>query len=206
MIDPNTQISIILNTFGLQNVNAKIFRPPIPLGAGVRRDDYLSVVADEADTPVATSYFGTPIFSNLEIKAGKYLNNEGKEIEYDGMTIDTALFDVSQEKIVIKTEISGRNGTVKEYISDGDYSVTIRGVIVERSPLKYPYDQVNALLEVCKAQASIAAASVFLQQFSIHSLVIESYTFPQREGFYNTQPFELQCVSDEPVELNLSNP
>lgn len=206
MIDPNTKISIILNTFGLQSVNAKIFRPPFPLKTGVQRPDYLTIVPEESDTPVATSFLGTPIFSNIEIKAGKYFNNDGKEIEYEGMTIDTVLFDVSQEKLIVKTEVSGRNGTVKEYISDGDYDITIRGVLVDRSPNKYPYDQVNALLEICKAQASISAASVFLQQFSIHSLVIESYNFPQREGFYNTQPFEIQCVSDEPVELNLSGP
>jgi hypothetical protein len=90
---------------------------------------------------------------------------------------------------------------VKEYVSDGDYQITVRGFLVENSPYDYPAEQVRELLRLCRVQAAIQAVSPFLQLFQVYDVVITDYRLPQLEGFQNMQPFELVCISDTPIEL-----
>ncbi|MTV78265.1 hypothetical protein GM535_13710, partial [Streptococcus pneumoniae] len=54
------------------------------------------------------------------------------------------------QKTIVKTPVNGMAGTVKEYINDGDYSASIRGVLYSNTPGDYPKAQVEALISVCK--------------------------------------------------------
>jgi hypothetical protein len=87
------------------------------------------------------SYLGTPVFSNLEFIPGEYTDKNGAKIPYGEILkngrnttfrVDTVLIDVSQEKQIIKTNIQGVSGSVKEYISKGDYQIKVRGALVEQ--------------------------------------------------------------------------
>lgn len=196
---------IILSSFGLKTIKPVAFGlgsllTSRKINAGVDRD--FQVGEFEGDEAIATSYLGTPVFTNLIIEPGSYIDNDGLTIDYEGITIDTVLMDISQSKNIVTTAIQGRNGTVKEYISDGDYMINIKGVIASNSH-QYPTDEVNKLIEICKVQDALKVASSFLQLFSIHSLVIQDYSFPQGQ-IVNNQPFELRCLSDEPIELQIN--
>jgi len=188
---------IILSGFGLTALKGALYRGVFD--------------SDESDPQLSTSQLGTPVFSNVDFISGSYLDLEGNEVNYleedGGLIFDTVLIGVSMNKNIVKTPIQGRNGTVKEYISDGDFRVNIRGVITSASndnPDHYPEDEVKKLMEVCRANASIELASFYLNDvFNVQNVVIENYTFPQREGTYNTQLFELECVSDNPVEVEI---
>ena len=185
-------------------VKPKLFRP----GKGIesnKEDEYKvgELIQDEAER---TSLFGTPVFSNLEIKPFSYDTLDGENIQIsNGIIIDTVIFTVTQTKNIIKTPIQGRNGTVKEYVSDGDYLIEISGAIV--SPDRtYPQTEVNELIQILKAPIAIPADSLiseFLNWFDIHSIVVESYDFPQTEGTRNQQEFRISAVSDIPVELEI---
>ncbi|MEI8137589.1 MAG: DUF6046 domain-containing protein, partial [Bacteroidota bacterium] len=87
-------------------------------------------VIDSHRSQTPNSYLGTYTFSNLSL-TDKSTGNT--------IVIDTALFNVTQTKNIITTSIQGRNGTVKEYISLGDYNVTIKGVLTGTNGL-YPLD------------------------------------------------------------------
>ena len=104
-------------------------------------------------------------------------------------------------KNIIKTAIQGRNGTVKEYISDGDYDITLRGMLTSQNASQYPLEEFNRLLKLCELNEALTIVSDYIQLFGIYDIVIDSSSFPQREGFQNTQLFELKCVSDKPIEL-----
>lgn len=145
-----------------------------------------------ADDTERLSYLGTPVFTDLWLK-----ENDSDA----GLRIDTVLMDISQQRNIVTTAIQGRNGTVKEYISDGDYQITVRGILVEPSPYDYPAEQVRELLRLCRVQAAVQAVSPFLQLFQIYDVVITDYQLPQLEGYQNMQPFELTCISDTPIEL-----
>ena len=195
--EPKVQVQPkqILGSFGLQALKTKFYGIEDPGG----------------DTPVAES-FGNPVFSNIDFIGtdddGKnqktYTSLEGEQVPFPTLVINTVLFSVNQSKNIVKTPIQGRNGTVKEYISDGDYDISIRGVIVSENANEYPKDEVRKLIEILRVQDSFSIASRYLNEvFDITDIVIESYSLPQSEGYHNVQAFEINAVSDEPIEITV---
>lgn len=162
------------------------------LGNGVlNTPNFPRLTAPEESEAVAYTYLGNPVFSNIEFETG--------------LTLNTVLMEVTGQNTIVKTAVNGRIGTVKELISRGDYTVSIKGGLFSESPKLRPDEQFRQLLDVCKEQVSVGVVSEFLQRFDIYDLVVESYRFPQKEGTINVQFFELDCVSDEPVELRITN-
>jgi hypothetical protein len=199
-IKPIFNTDLVLRGFGLQALKTKFY------DFGEEQPD------DKA--PVSTSYLGTPVFMNIEFIPGTYKDKKGRSITYGNLLknnddatafqINTVLVDVSQSKQIIKTNIQGVSGTVKEYISKGDYQVKIRGVLVDESSERYPQEQVVQLREYLDAETSIGVAGRFLNDlFDITDIVIEGYSFPQTEGAQNYQLFEITAVSDDPIELTV---
>lgn len=158
---------------------------------------------------VATSYLGTPIFSNLtlSVEGNQFVDLEGNTIEIDPLTMNTVLMTVRQTKNIVMTPIQGRNGTVKEYISDGDYVITAVGAIVTEQTLqnffgnRFPIEEVDALIQLLQAQKELRATSNFLQLFGIDDVVITGYDLPQQQGSREIQPFTINMVSDTAIEL-----
>lgn len=186
---------LLLDANGFYNVNAPDYTTPeTPSGTFLERD-------------LPVSRLGTPVFSWLEIEGGQYRDADGNTVQYEGFTrangtqINVVLFNVSGEKNVVETTVQGRPGTVKEYISDGDFTVNIYGVFVAPTQNSYPEADMQRLIAVIKSNRAIKVNSWFLRQFGIYNLVIKSHDFSQSSGKFNTQLWQLNCVSDEPVEL-----
>lgn len=60
----------------------------------------------------------------------------------------------------------------------------------------------RALQSICNAEVAIEVQCAYLQDFfQIGNLVVQYASFPQLEGNITVQPFELKCLSDEPVIL-----
>lgn len=196
---PKVKPSLVLKGFGLQALKTKLYKTG----------------EEEADTRAGVSYLGTPVFMNIEFEPGTYTDRNGNGIDYggiltnnaadDGFKIDTVLADVTIVKQIVKTNIQGLNGSVKEYISQNDYQVTIRGALVDPNGQKYPEDQVKQLVEYCEVPESIRIYSRFLNDnFNIQYLAIEEVNLPQVEGTENVQLFEIKAVSDDPIELTIN--
>lgn len=160
---------------------------------------------DTADEELYRSSLGTPVFANVEFLQGQYeTNTTGVFNQFGPLRYEAVLMTVSQAKNIEKTKIQGRNGTVKEYIGDDDYAITINGIITGPNG-HYPIDEVAELKKVLDAPIAIDVASRYLQNLGIHSIVVESYDIEQKEGGYSYQTFSLSCVSDIPQELRLTN-
>jgi len=188
-VSGNKKPGLVLAGAGLQSLRAQVY-------------NFGEDEEDPNSQGRAVSYLGSTIFNEVKILRGSYTNLEGEQIDYSEVVLDTCLVTVSQNKTIIKTPIQGRNGTVKEYISDGDYAVTIRGLIASESSKAYPEKEVKNLVDACKVQQEVEIVSTFLNKvFGINDLVIESYSLPQTEGYENMQLFELNGVSEEPAEL-----
>jgi hypothetical protein len=175
----------------------------IVTGAGLQvlKSKLFQVGDTNPDAAIKQSYLGTNVWSNLVFPAGTYETLEGDEIEFDEIVFDTVLLTVSQSKNIVTTQIQGRNGSVKEYISDGDYSISIQGMITGEGMDVYPEESVINLLEILKAPVSLKVVSEFLNFFDIDELVVTSYNLPQKVGSRNTQIFQINALSDEPLEL-----
>lgn len=148
-------------------------------------------VRDEAE-PIASSLFGTPIFETLS-----YLVN-GENIQFG----DSPIITVNKVKNIVKTKVQGRSGTVKEFISDGDYNVTIRGILSNDNSDDKPYDLISQLNNLANINEAIEIQSRFLNKLGIFSIVIEQVQY-MNSKYVNFQPYQLICSSDIPIELEL---
>jgi hypothetical protein len=68
---------------------------------------------------------------------------------------------------------------------------------------EYPQDAVRDFIEFLKAPVSVKVNSWFLGQFGITDIVVLNYSLSQAEGLQNSQPFQINAVSDTPFEVNL---
>jgi hypothetical protein len=183
---------IILTGFGLQLLKPKFYGQgtPLPVQQSSEYPEFSLPKPNTLAIEDKVSYLGTPVFCDIKL-------------EYEDISIyyDTVLMDVSQHKNIVKTAIVGRNGTVKEYINDSDYSINVKGAVINHGRKDYPIDQVNKLVSLAKLPYAIKVICPYLRLFSIFEIVIESYDFSQRAGFSNMQLFNLNCISESPIEL-----
>lgn len=165
------------------------------------------VIATEQE--IGRSYLNTPIYDNMVIQPYEYSiktidangNTVTETTEYRGIRVDTVIFDVSQTKNIVTTQVQGRSGTIKEYISDGDFIISARGAIVNEDNI-YPERDVKTLINICKVPDALKITSPFLNNiFGIQEVVIMNYRLNQSEGFRNLQLFELTLQSDIPIQL-----
>lgn len=143
----------------------------------------------------------TRVYSNIEFVGASYTDENNQNVTFESLKIDLVLMTVNNQKNIVKTTLQGRNGTVKEYISDGDFSVKIEGKLFGDGAMNYPEGDVQKLIAVCLAPQAIQVNSDYLKLFDISNLVVETYDFPQTEGVRNYQEFTLNCVSDKELIL-----
>jgi hypothetical protein len=170
-----------------------------------------------SDFPTHTSYLGTPVYDFLVLgelnETNTYIDILGEGVEYAPIRFDEVLLDVSLAKNIIATAIQGRNKTIKQYISDGDYVILITGRISgkwngstwSKNGQYYPEQEIQNLINICKAGYMIPVTSNFLNNiFGIEFIVIQDYRLAQSEGGRYSQAFELNCLSDQDVILEFT--
>ena len=184
----------------------------------------VSVAKDEK---IGTSALGTPIYTDLTLKGCEYTDNisgetvtlpndryrRGQDSSVTGvsqnggfyMNLETVLISIDQPIRVVKTEIAGRDGTVKEYIGKDDAQVTITGIITGANGV-YPRDEVQRLKKWLDAPVSKEIVAWWMDNIGIGNIVIEGYTIPQVQGGYSYQMFTINAISDAPVELKIIQP
>lgn len=145
----------------------------------------------------ATGLLGLPVFTRVNFLAPAGWNR---------MELNDPLVEISRDKLIVTTEVQGRDGTVKEYISNGDYAVTIKGILASdpfdgRYARRYPAREVQLLKQLCDLPEAIPVTGRLFKIFGIHNLVIKGVSWPTLPGFTNLQAYELRCLSDEPIEL-----
>jgi hypothetical protein len=192
-----SDFNIVLQGFGLQNLNTitytsqekglerRVIDYPEQQGAAA---NYLHGGSHDGSL---TSRMGTPIFADFRFQKNKQVAD---------MYLETVLIDVSQSKNIITTAITGRDGTIKEYISDGDYVINIKGALTTQGNL-YPLDDTRDLLAILRKKETLNIVSDYLRLFDIYNIVVTDYKFSQVEGFQNTQFFEINAISDIPYEF-----
>lgn len=179
------------------------------------------------DSPIGISALGTPVYTDLTLSGCKWIDNLTGRTEtcpadrfrsgaqsaitntpQQGgfyMNLETVLMVVHQPINIVKTEIQGRNGTVKEYIGAADSEVQITGMITGRNGV-YPRDEVARLKKWLDAPVAKGIVSWWLDNLGISNLVVADYDFPQTQGGYSYQIFQINAISDAPVELKITQP
>ncbi len=156
-----------------------------------------------ADAAIGRSPLGTLVYADVTFASVTYTDNDGKSVTTPRMTFQSILISVSFPRFIVKTQIQGRNGQVKEYIGEDDAQITFRGVICGPNG-HYPATEVAALKKIIKAPVEIPVISSYLQNLDIATMVFEDRELEQEEGGYSYQTFSLNAVSDVPQELKIS--
>lgn len=123
-------------------------------------------------------------------------NDENKAI-----VMEEVCLTVSLSKSIVSTQINSLNGTIKEFVGQCDYDITIDGAITSvdgngRAADVYPTEGVQALVRLCSVNDTIIAASPFLAIFDIRPIVIKKLELIQATGGSNRQGFRIMAVSD----------
>lgn len=168
---------------------------------GVNKIQPAEYTPDEA---IATSYLGTPVYSNLVINNGQWIDPVyGQTVKYNGLRVDSAIIQVSGEKNIVMTEIQGRNGTIKELINNRDYQIQIAGYLISHQINVAPIEEKNVLIKIFQAQSPVEVVSQFLNDFGIYNMVIQACQISEEQGHRSRIPFTLTCISDIPYDLEI---
>jgi hypothetical protein len=211
---------------GVKIINAKAMAPRADNNPYQNQPD--TKLDYTKDSPIGISSLGTPIYSDLTLLGCTYTDNltgnkvtlpndryrqGGNSNSQSGsaqkggfyMNLETIIITIDQPIRIIKTEIQGRDGTVKEYIGKSDAVITINGSINGKNGV-YPKDEVARLKAWLDAPVSKGIVAWWLDNVGISNLVVDAYSFPQEEGGYSYQKFAINCSSDAPVELRIIQP
>ena len=193
----------IAEAFGIQQITAGVRTPFMPPYKGMDNKTERKTL------------FGTPVMSNLSIASDEYTTSSGQRVKFGDLNFDCVLFEVRQAKNIIYTPIQGRDGTVKEYIGNGDFDITCRGVIAGvngRYPNKTNGTQtgdtlnvVENLLAALNCNQELTINSWYLTEiFGIFQMVVTDFDLQQEEGMYGMQRFSFNAKSDSPFTINLN--
>lgn len=132
----------------------------------------------------ATSYIGVPFFMDVVID-GHRLQNEPK-------------ITILKQKTIVSTAIVGSQslGTVKEFISAGDYKITIEGVITDPKKKSYPQSEVESLVKVVKKREAVEFGNQIAELLGIYAVVVKGYGFGKDTGKSYSQSYKIDLISD----------
>lgn len=139
----------------------------------------------------STGLLGLPIFQQIIFRDGE-----------ESLYLGDSLCDIQMTRTIIRTQVSGRSGTIKEFISNGDYEINIKGFLVSNNPYKAPEAQIRAFNDwFTLRKKSIGIEGRMFELFGIHNVVVDSWSFPQLPTYINLRPYELKCYSDDELRL-----
>jgi len=181
--------------------------------AGFDANEYWSpyeYIPDAAEHYDPTKAYGAtlnnPTYGTLELgttdasvtTGNQYTANDGKTRNFYNIVFPVAIIDARQSKNIVKTKITGRDGSIKEYIGMNDWAITIRSVVdmpADQAPLYF----LQSFLQMLVAGVSIPVKNYYLNALGISNIVIEDVDLGQAEGGYSSQPLTITCVSDVPL-------
>ena len=116
------------------------------------------------------------------------------------LLINDVTVNVSLQKEIVKTAIVGRKGTIKEYITDGDYQLSMsigivatddNGEIIDQ----YPERAIEQMREILETPETLEINSIFLSLFGITHIVVTGFSAKQMTHS-NRQVIEITALSD----------
>jgi hypothetical protein len=118
---------------------------------------------------------------------------------------DTVKFTVTQTRNIVTTPINGLDGTVKEFISDGDYIIDCEAIIAFNGINYIDYQFLQNIQNLLLVQDTIQIQSQIINTvFNVQNVVVKNYSFTQPEvGMRNIQSLKFSLLSDNPNSYNV---
>lgn len=148
---------------------------------------YKDIKIYDSDEAKMSGVFNLPIYHPMTLKS--------KKME---IYLDSAVIEISRQKNIVSTALQGRDGTVKEYISNGDYSISVQGVLSVIGQ-KYPITQLKEFMDMMNANESIDVVHAILNELGIMEIVISEIKLPR--PVMNIQQYSFSALSNESLEF-----
>ena len=109
---------------------------------------------------------------------------------------------IQGSNVLVKKQVSKGEvrGTIKERWSQGDYHISISGILMGEKG-QYPSEDVKTLRSYCEA-GKVLVKSPQMELFSITQIVVEDWNIPFTSGQAN-QAYTISAVSDDIYKLLL---
>lgn len=144
---------------------------------------------------------GSPYYANDMLGREYYI-----PVKLGGYDLPHPSIRLNSRKSIVETELTELDGTVKEFINNGDWSIIIRGFIVSKDG-EYPEQIIDELRELyLRAEAleiRSAITDIFLvtpERKGFDNAVIYSCDFPDAPGVQNVRAYEFVLKSDKPFD------
>ena len=172
----------------------------------------------QAGKPLEVKKFDGEFVAMSDLENRPWLTSLRMSTHHEGerysLLFQEVVISVSQERNIVTTSLQGRDGTIKEYISNGDYGITLDIALTdyEGEPDEqtdeefllpkqdYPISRVETLRKLLTTPQTVEVESDFLYAFGIRSAVVTSFSL-QQETHSNPQSVQIQMLSDEPYEI-----
>jgi len=123
----------------------------------------------------------------------------------DNNLLPITRLSISKRKIIKETSLTARRGSAKELIRSDDYLITIQGLAFGADK-QYPEAEISMLKRLADQNRSINIRSVITDLFleANDQVVITHISVPPAQSEH-IQPWELQLLSDEVLDLYVNN-
>lgn len=157
-------------------------------------------------TPKDVSATGAPLRKRTSQGTWHFCPVIFKENETDdGIILPNSFVSITARKRVVKTAMTGHDGTVKEHIGIEDYNITIRGVILDKDNA-FPEEGIEMIAGWWKQNKAIYMVNALTDYYlgDDDRIVIEGHNMPGMQGKSHAQAYEYRCISDRNYELTIS--
>lgn len=113
------------------------------------------------------------------------------------------IITLSTQKKIVSTELAGNDGrgTVKEFISEGDWVINIDGLCIDQSKTGFPETQV-ALVNYIQEQKDIIVLKNYLTELNgIKQVIVQSFKWKRLIGTPYSIGYSLKLISDFEFDL-----
>ena len=177
----------------LKNPPYWLFNPPAIAGETPYMDSIAGMSDEQLADLLATNAKGIPMVFPL------YFAVEGGPwwmLPYEPQVT------IQGSNVLVKKQVQkgAVRGTIKERWAQGDFSITINGILIGEEG-QYPEDDVKKLRSFCEA-GKVLVKSPQMELFSINQIVVEDWNIPFTAGQAN-QAYTINAVSDDIYKLLL---
>lgn len=134
---------------------------------------------------------GMPLFMPLTLKSVDGLPD---------LLLESAVVEVNRTKNIITTVVQGRDTSVDEFINNGDWMITVSGMLCENEP-KYPLEQLKAFQKYMDLNKSIEIEHEAMNALGIYEIVVLSEQPITRTPHINVQAYSFTAKSTKPLPL-----
>jgi hypothetical protein len=146
---------------------------------------------------------GTPVMQDITFGSVDYTDPQtGATKRTKEIKLIDILLSVNLAKIIVKTQIEGRRGTIKEYIGEDDWQITINGFLLAGNG-QTPSDAIIDLKNMVRAHAPIRVVCAWLNNLDIFNIVIKDFSMEQEPGGYSKQAFTITAISSHDILLQI---